>query len=456
MFKTSSAFLKSLACPKIATCRLPHCVFSHKLAAASKRNLSADALSVGSVSASNSENGAKKAKLEIQIEQDLVKWAPKTLSKVSPVTLGQRVVYIKELIKYFTMNKTPTPNRKAVELEYSIAMSSSKYKYGPEMKRVIQLAKKNEPTSPQSKKEKEALQEEQRLKSPAYYETLKSIVHPVEVLEKNQYILSIPRDTSGPSQPDTKSLKTCDRCSNQFSLKEETPSSSKCVFHERKKARTVTASGVVRTWLCCSEEVGVSQGCKTAARHVFKHTSAVDLDNDIPFVATPDPVSSSAPKNVFGIDCEMSYTTKGMECVRVTMIDFFTSKTVFDEILKPSGEILDLNSTWSGVHSIPKDAKTLKEFHEFILNDKFINSETILIGHGLENDLITMRLFHKNVIDSAILYPKGLSMKYSLKDLAFTYLDRKIQASEHSSEEDSLAAMDVVKKYIANLGRSTN
>ena len=75
----------------------------------------------------------------------------------------------------------------------------------------------------------------------------------------------------------------------------------------------------------------------------------------------------------------------------------------------------------------------------------------MLIGHGLENVLKAMRMLHKRVIDTAILYPKHKAtpkFRYSLKQLAFEYLGRVIQTGEHDSGEDSLAAIDVVKHFI--------
>lgn len=67
-----------------------------------------------------------------------------------------------------------------------------------------------------------------------------------------------------------------------------------------------------------------------------------------------------------------------------------------------------------------------------------------MIGHGLENDLNVMRIIHRSIIDTAILYSKG-KYKVSLKNLAFEFLSRKIQSGEHDSSEDAIATMDVVK-----------
>jgi RNA exonuclease 1 len=51
--------------------------------------------------------------------------------------------------------------------------------------------------------------------------------------------------------------------------------------------------------------------------------------------------------------------------------------------------------------------------------DSFINSDTILIGHALDNDLKTLRMIHTQCVDTAILFPhrSGAPYRRALKDL---------------------------------------
>jgi len=48
-----------------------------------------------------------------------------------------------------------------------------------------------------------------------------------------------------------------------------------------------------------------------------------------------------------------------------------------------------------------------------------IDTNTILIGHGLENDLKTLRIIHHRCIDTALLFPHKAGNPYrrSLKDM---------------------------------------
>ena len=59
----------------------------------------------------------------------------------------------------------------------------------------------------------------------------------------------------------------------------------------------------------------------------------------------------------------------------------------------------------------------------------FVNAHTILIGHGLENDLRALKLVHTTVIDTSIVFPHyfGLPYRRSLKSLVKSYLKRDIQ-----------------------------
>ena len=51
--------------------------------------------------------------------------------------------------------------------------------------------------------------------------------------------------------------------------------------------------------------------------------------------------------------------------------------------------------------------------------DVLINSETIIIGHALDNDLKTLRMVHYRCVDTAILFPhrSGPPYRRALRDL---------------------------------------
>ena len=171
--------------------------------------------------------------------------------------------------------------------------------------------------------------------------------------------------------------------------------------------------------------------------------------------------------DLLAIDCEMCQTTKGSELTRISIVD---SKlmVVCDKLVKPPNEITNYLTQWSGItENLLKDVTlTIEDVHDEIFD--FMDSNTILCGHSLENDLIAMKLIHNKVIDTAVLYMKrmrfrnnkrnigycqGGGRKISLKNLCEQYLNKKIQSSKgpdgqivgHSSVEDAIAAMQLLQ-----------
>ncbi|KAI1701252.1 small RNA degrading nuclease 5 [Ditylenchus destructor] len=63
---------------------------------------------------------------------------------------------------------------------------------------------------------------------------------------------------------------------------------------------------------------------------------------------------------------------------------------------------------------------------------QFVNSKTILIGHSLENDLRALRVVHEKVVDTALVWrhSRGSNVKWSLRDLAKTMLNKDIQQGD--------------------------
>lgn len=169
--------------------------------------------------------------------------------------------------------------------------------------------------------------------------------------------------------------------------------------------------------MCCLKEVS-SVGCMVS-RHVFKEERSDHLHKLIAFITTPE--SNEERMDIAALDCEMVYTTVGFEVARLCVVNQ-EGIVVIDELCKTKGEIIDLNTTYSGITSLDCAKYELESLRELLF--KHINAETILVGHGLENDLKVLRLIHKQIIDTAILFPfpKGPPYKYSLKQLAKLYL----------------------------------
>ncbi|KKA29188.1 hypothetical protein TD95_005087 [Thielaviopsis punctulata] len=237
---------------------------------------------------------------------------------------------------------------------------------------------------------------------------------------------------------------------------------------------------VERKYRCCHQAVGDNAGCTTSAHHVFRTTDPPRLAQVLQFVKTPENSTPATDAKVVCFDCEMCYTVYGLELVRLTATAWPSGDNILDVLVRPQGTILDLNSQYSGVYPehlanakmwtgfedpIPAPApgeKTVVRSGELKIVSSpaaardllfsLITPETILIGHGLENDLNITRIIHPKLIDTVLLFPHraGLPVRHGLKALALAHLNRQIQVDDgsgqgHDSAEDARTAGELVR-----------
>eukprot|EP00949_MAST-11_sp_MAST-11-sp1_P001779 g1779.t1 len=156
-------------------------------------------------------------------------------------------------------------------------------------------------------------------------------------------------------------------------------------------------------------------------------------------------------KDVVAIDCEMCLTAQGRELSRVTVVDI-DGAVLYDALVKPRNKIVDYLTAYSGItEQMLRDVtRTVEEARSEVF--RFIHRDTIVVGHGLENDFKALKMSHERVIDTALLYvhPSGFPRRHSLKWLARMYLGATIQTGSHDSAEDARYALLLTKSFILN------
>lgn len=341
-------------------------------------------------------------------------------------------------------------------------------------------------------------------------ELARRLVTPIDELTQHGYVPVVPSDEAIEKARQgveaSKGWEKCDRCQQRFQVfpgrREEDgalTSAGSCTFHWGKTFIPAKPPGdrtrQPKRYLCCGQDVGDSVGCYTDDHHVFKTSDPKRLASVLNFAETPPNVLAPSDRAV-AFDCEMGYTVHGMELIRLTATSWPTGEELLDVLVRPVGEILDLNSRYSGVWPDDLaqaeswtvddaiDSKPAKNGEEGgneadktkakkklkivsspeVARDllfSLISPSTPLIGHGLENDLNAVRVVHPTLIDTVLLYPHraGLPFRYGLKHLMDVHLDRKIQQETgpkmlgHDSAEDARAAGDLVRLKVKHLWR---
>nr|XP_039320837.1 exonuclease GOR-like [Saimiri boliviensis boliviensis] len=288
----------------------------------------------------------------------------------------------------------------------------------------------------------------------ALYSRLEEFLLTQDQLKENGYPFPHPSRPGGavlftgqgkePGDSDS-SCRVCCRCGTEYLV---SPSGrcvrdQVCSYHWGRLRWSQVAGGWGPQYTCCAAAPG-SVGCQVAKQHV-RDGRKESLHG---FVKTfQKELSRDAYPGIYALDCEMCYTTHGLELTRVTVADADT-RVVYDTFVKPKHEIVDYNTRFSGVTAadVAKTRITLPQVQAVLLS--LFSAQTILIGHSLESDLLALKLIHSTVVDTAVLFPHYLGFPYkrSLRKLTADYLGRVIQDGQdgHSSSEDANACLQLV------------
>nr|XP_010300716.1 PREDICTED: RNA exonuclease 1 homolog [Balearica regulorum gibbericeps] len=239
--------------------------------------------------------------------------------------------------------------------------------------------------------------------------------------------------------------RVCCRCGEVYAITSsgEHRRKEECNYHSGRVLEQKVPGGVEKRYSCCERIVG-SAGCQNAKLHVHDGRRE-KLEGFMKTLIKSPPFDGNY--GVYALDCETCYTTRGLELTRVTVVDD-KLQVVYDTFVKPDGKVVDYDIRLSGATEDDlKNTKTsLRDVQAILLN--LFSADTILIGHGLENDLFVLKLIHNTVVDTSVVFPHrlGFPHKRALRSLMADYL-RRIRQDDvggHNSREDAIACMELI------------
>ncbi|OAD56480.1 RNA exonuclease 1 like protein [Eufriesea mexicana] len=235
--------------------------------------------------------------------------------------------------------------------------------------------------------------------------------------------------------------RVCSRCGQTYMIDRQgfALQPQNCIYHWGRKF-TIKGEG---KYSCC-QQYGSATGCCDAKTHVWDYTDYENLRGYVKTLPKDTPIEE---QGVYALDCEMCYTTQGLELTRITVIDEDCS-VVYETLVNPQNPIIDYNTRFSGIteEDMKDVTTTLLDVQATLLT--MFSEKTILVGHSLESDFKALKLLHDTVVDTSVMFPhkNGYPQKRALKNLCSEYLRKLIQndVGGHDSKEDAIACMELI------------
>ncbi|KAL4900159.1 hypothetical protein BDW74DRAFT_162458 [Aspergillus multicolor] len=279
--------------------------------------------------------------------------------------------------------------------------------------------------------------------------------------------------TQPPSATEIDMTRKCNDCGVVKRKSTTDAAESVCRFHPAKKSfergiirgRGGGASNDARCANC--PRVGNKGGCIVRRAHDFAAPDAKLREMQ----QTPTSTSRSSPdpsaRKAVVIDCEMvgvlgANARETSEVVRLCAVDFLTGEVLIDTYVAPMGRIISWRTKFSGVtaalmREMTRRGRVVSGWRAArSLLWQFVDAHTVLIGHGLNNDLAVLRIVHTLVVDSAVITRLAVGedcrRHWALKVLMQRFLGLGIQTGRngHDCLEDTFAAREVVLRCLRN------
>lgn len=186
-----------------------------------------------------------------------------------------------------------------------------------------------------------------------------------------------------------------------------------------------------------------------------------------PSFPRPSRSSSAAVRPAVALDCEMGVSVYGEpELVRLSLVDYFSGEILIDSLVYPRVRLLHLNTRYSGVsRGMLERARQRRQCirggregaRERVW--RYVGTETIVVVHGGQSDLLALRWIHGRVIDTFVVEGERRAQAdkteaaeggRSLQQLAARRLGVQIQRGGrgHDSVEDAMATRGLAAWYV--------
>ena len=104
-----------------------------------------------------------------------------------------------------------------------------------------------------------------------------------------------------------------------------------------KILNSFAATGFINVYACCQGDAS-ALGCSVNSYHI---TNDVDPRGFVKTMTMDD----KSKETCFALDCEMCYTTRGIELTRITVVDD-DGNTTYETFVKPDNKIIDYNTKY--------------------------------------------------------------------------------------------------------------
>lgn len=154
------------------------------------------------------------------------------------------------------------------------------------------------------------------------------------------------------------------------------------------------------------------------------------------------------------LDCEMAQAPGGDRIlIQVVLLDYFSGEVLINNLVAPDQPVLSYQTRYSGITAAQM---TIAIEMGQALNGwrgardevwRFVGTDTVVVGHGVHNDLAVLRMAHTRVVDSLLVVPHVKSRSSTLRNLTKCLLGLEVQnggRSGHDCLEDARAARELV------------